>query len=222
MPKKEIDPKSQWKKRLAIGSGATIAIALTIWSGLCLDTIRGTLHQTWASTPFYQYVQSRQQRDDVLRILGETPLPVREVVAIAETILVESKRHDIPAALLLAIMKKESNFNLEARSSANAMGVMQIHPLTWDAYAKKLNLAGCRKQAYNPVLNIRVSAALINDLRHRYAKRGLQDQLLWDYILSAYYAGSESLKGGMKSNHRRYVRKVRQYADEMENAGRPI
>ena len=224
MATNQMDSKGRWRKRLAIGGGATIGIVLAVWGGLQLEleTVRGTLNQAWTSAPLCQYAQSRQQRNDVLRILGETPLPIREVVAIAETILAESKRHDIPAALLLAIMKKESNFNIEARSSANAMGVMQIHPLTWDAYAKKLNLEGCRKQAFNPVLNIRVSAALINDLRHRYERRGFQDQLLWDYILSAYYAGSESLKGGLKSNHRRYVKKVRQYADEMGNASRPI
>jgi hypothetical protein len=93
MPENEIDPKSQWKKRLAIWGGATLALGLTIGSSLCLDTIRVQLHQTWTSTPFYHHMLVRQQRADVLRILAETPLTVKEASEIAETILAESRSH---------------------------------------------------------------------------------------------------------------------------------
>jgi hypothetical protein len=62
-----------------------------------------------------------------------------------------------------------------------------------------------------------VSAALLSDLRDQYAKRGYEETMLWDYILSAYYAGGESLKGGLKKNHRYYVKKVREYDDEISS-----
>ena len=63
-----------------------------------------------------------------------------------------------------------------------------------------------------------VSAAFLNDLKDRYIKKGYKDRILWDYVLSAYYAGAESVKGGLKKNHRYYVKKVREYAYEMNNA----
>ena len=132
-------------------------------------------------------------------------------MTIARTVIEESKKHDIPVSLFLAIMKKESNFNVHARSPVNAMGIMQIHPVTWDAYTKKLNLDVSRKNAFDPALNIMVSAALLNDLRDQYLKKGYEETILWDYILSSYYAGGESLKDGLKRNHRYYVKKVREY-----------
>jgi soluble lytic murein transglycosylase-like protein len=112
-------------------------------------------------------------------------------------------------------MKKESNFSVAARSPVNAMGIMQIHPVTWDAYAKKLNLQGSRKKAYDPSLNIMVSAAVLSDLLDSYRKQGYREPLLWDYVLSAYYAGAGSVRGGLNENHRQYVKRVRKYVREM-------
>jgi soluble lytic murein transglycosylase-like protein len=95
---------------------------------------------------------------------------------------------------------------------------MQVHPLTWDAYVKKMNLNVSRDKAFEPALNIMVSAAFLNDLRDQYTKKGYKETILWDYVLSAYYAGAESVRGGLKKNHRTYVKKVREYAYEMSNA----
>jgi soluble lytic murein transglycosylase-like protein len=136
---------------------------------------------------------------------------------IARAVIEESRKHDIPVSLFLAIMKKESNFNVHARSPVNAMGIMQIHPVIWDAYTKKLNLDVSRKHAFEPALNIMVSAALISDLRDQYMKMGLEETILWDYILAAYYAGGESLKNGLKKNHKYYVKKVREYDDQISS-----
>ena len=98
------------------------------------------------------------------------------------------------------------------------MGIMQIHPVTWDAYTKKMNLEVSRKEAFDPALNIRVSAAVLKDLLDQYTKKGYRGRILWDYVLSAYYGGVESVRGGLTKNHRHYVKKVRQYEDELNNA----
>ena len=74
-----------------------------------------------------------------------------------------------------------------------------------------------REQAFDPALNIRVSAAVLSDLRQQYQKKGYRNKILWDYVLSAYYAGAESVKDGLTKNHKYYVRKVRQYADELSS-----
>jgi len=157
------------------------------------------------------------QKKRILNVLNQTDLTQGHARTIARTVIEESVKHDIPVSLFLAIMKKESNFNVHARSPVNAMGIMQIHPATWDAYTKKLNLDVSRKHAFEPALNIMVSAALISDLRDQYTKMGLEETILWDYILAAYYAGGESLKSGLNKNHKYYVKKVREYDDEISS-----
>jgi len=152
----------------------------------------------------------------ILEVLNQTDLKLGDARTIAGILIKESRKHDIPISIFLAIMKKESDFNVCALSPVNAMGIMQIHPLTWDAYARKLNLTVSRRHAFDPVLNIKVAAALISDLKDRYLKKGYNENILWDYILSAYYAGGESLKKGLKKNHLYYVKKVREYEQEMK------
>lgn len=175
--------------------------------------------QEWVSVSAFMLQPGNYlQKKRILKVLSQTDLTQGHARIIARTVIEESRKHDIPASLFLAIMKKESNFNVYARSPVNAMGVMQIHPVTWDAYAKKLNLEASRKHAFEPALNIMVSAALLNDLRDRYAKWGLEENLLWDYILAAYYAGGESLKSGLNKNHRYYVKKVREYDIQISSA----
>jgi soluble lytic murein transglycosylase-like protein len=171
-----------------------------------------------AATDFLKQYENYWQKKRILKILNQGDLERVDSMTIARTVIEESKKHDIPVSLFLAIMKKESNFNVHARSPVNAMGIMQIHPVTWDAYTKKLNLDFSRKKAFDPALNIMVSAALLSDLRDQYLKKGYEETILCDYILSAYYAGGESLKDGLKKNHRYYVKKVREYEQEISSA----
>lgn len=180
-----------------------------------LVSAKNRLQDLVAASDFLKQHENYLQKKRILKILSQTDLEHGDAMTIAQTVMEESKKHDIPASLFLAIMKKESNFNVNARSPVNALGIMQIHPVTWDAYTKKLNLDVSRKHAFEPALNIMVSAALLSDLREHYMKRGYEETILWDYILSAYYAGGESLKEGLRKNHRYYVKKIRQYDDEI-------
>ncbi|MBA4397486.1 MAG: hypothetical protein C0394_08910 [Syntrophus sp. (in: bacteria)] len=196
----------------------TFLVAFLIVGSHMPVSIKNRLHDLAAACDFVMQYENYRQKKRILNVLGQTDLKREDAVTIAQTVIKESIKHDIPPSLFLAIMKKESNFNVQARSAVNAMGIMQIHPLTWDAYTKKLNLDVSRKHAFEPALNIMVSAALLNDLRDQYTKRGYEETILWDYILSAYYAGGESLKDGLKKNHRYYVKKVREYDDEISSA----
>lgn len=192
-----------------------VVIALSIIGSPMLVSAKNRLQDLVEASQFLKEHGNYWQKKRILNVLSQSDLKLGDAMKIARTVIEESKKHDIPVALFLAIMKKESNFDVNARSPINAMGIMQIHPLTWDAYARKLNLDVSRKTAFDPGFNIMVSAALLSDLRNQYLKKGYEEKVLWDYVLSSYYAGGESLKEGLKRNHLHYVKKVRQYEREM-------
>lgn len=194
-----------------------LLVAVSIVGSPMLVSAKHRLQDLVSASEFLNELDHYWQKKRILKVLSQTDLNLKDATTIAQTVIEESKKHDIPVSLFLAIMKKESNFNVRARSPVNAMGIMQIHPVTWDAYTKKLNLDVSRKHAFEPALNIMVSAALISDLRDQYMKMGLEETILWDYILAAYYAGGESLKSGLKKNHKYYVKKVREYDDQISS-----
>jgi soluble lytic murein transglycosylase-like protein len=192
-------------------------VAFLIIGSPMLVSAKHRLQDLMAASEFLKVQDHYWQKKRILNVLSQTDLKLGDAMTIARTVIEESKKHDIPVSLFLAIMKKESNFNVHARSPVNAMGIMQIHPATWDAYMKKLNMEVSRKRAFDPALNIMVSASLLSDLRDQYKKMGYEETILWDYILAAYYAGGESLRGGLKKNHRYYVKKIREYDNEISS-----
>jgi hypothetical protein len=73
---------------------------------------------------------------------------------------VAAKLHGVPVELLLAVAATESAWNPDARSHANAHGIMQIQ---WPGTARHL---GVRRVAelYNPCLNIDLGARYLAEL----------------------------------------------------------
>jgi hypothetical protein len=94
-----------------------------------------------------------------------------------------SRQHKIDLDLLLAVASVESNWNPDARSNANAHGLMQIR---WPVTARHL---GTKRVAelYNPCLNIDLGARYLRELHEHYN----QDTRL---ALAAYNYGPTRLK----------------------------
>ena len=94
-----------------------------------------------------------------------------------------SRQHKIDLDLLLAVASVESNWDPDARSSANAHGLMQIR---WPLTARHL---GTKRVAelYNPCLNIDLGARYLRELHEHYN----QDTHL---ALAAYNYGPTRLK----------------------------
>jgi len=128
---------------------------------------------------------------------------------IAEAIIEQSRRTEIPVETFLGLMRTESNFTVRAVSSSRAMGLMQIHPVTWKRYTKKLSLPSSREEAFRPSVNVMVSAEILRDLYDKYQGMGYREPELWDHVFSAYYAGEGSVRSGLNHRHRHYVNKVR-------------
>ncbi|WP_017911592.1 transglycosylase SLT domain-containing protein [Xanthomonas sp. SHU 166] len=88
----------------------------------------------------------------------------------AETIRREAGRNAIDPAWVAAEIRAESVFNPNARSPANAMGLMQVVPATGASVARNLGLAGYGGAAslYDPDTNIAIGTAYLRQLLNTY------------------------------------------------------
>ena len=158
-----------------------------------------------------------KKKEAIYSLLRSKGIGLNQGVDVANAILQQSRELDIPVSLILAVMKKESAFNPYAVSSRNALGLMQIHPVTWKEYAEKLNLDGPPSSAFDPVTNVVVATHVIKDLYDFYKKTAASESELWESVLSAYYAGRTSLaQTGFQSSHKKYVADVNRYKREFD------
>lgn len=115
---------------------------------------------------------------------------------------VAAAMHNVPVDLLLAVAATESNWDADARSHANAHGIMQIQ---WPGTARHL---GVRRVAelYNPCLNISLGAKYLAELR------GMFDNNI-ERALAAYNYGPTRIKqvDTLPEGAKRYVRKVQKH-----------
>jgi len=164
----------------------------------------------------YNGQASHHKKKIVRDVLLASGVNINLCAEIAETIVEESNKTDIPVEMYLAIMKKESTFRSNAVSSAKAKGLMQIQGGTWNAYVKKHELPVTKEEIFHPQANIMVASVILKELYNNYEKLGYQDPVIWNYVLAAYYAGPSSLKNGIKGYHWRYIEKVKEYYAEFE------
>ncbi|MCZ6711882.1 MAG: lytic transglycosylase domain-containing protein, partial [Gammaproteobacteria bacterium] len=73
---------------------------------------------------------------------------------------VASRLHNVPLDVLLAVAATESNWDPDARSDANAHGIMQIQ---WPGTARHLGVTRV-SELYNPCLNIELGARYLLQL----------------------------------------------------------
>ena len=73
---------------------------------------------------------------------------------------IAARMHEVPVDLLLAVAATESAWNPDARSQANAHGIMQIQ---WPGTARHLGVTRVA-ELYNPCLNIELGARYLREL----------------------------------------------------------
>jgi len=152
--------------------------------------------------------------EEIFEVFRDRKMSRLQGLQIAEAILEQSRRTEIPVRTFLGLMRTESNFTVRAVSSSRAMGLMQIHPVTWKRYTEKLSLSSSREEAFRPSVNIMVSAEILRDLYDKYQGMGYREPELWDHVFSAYYSGEGSVRGGLNRRHLLYVNKVRTFIGE--------
>jgi soluble lytic murein transglycosylase-like protein len=156
-------------------------------------------------------------RESIYSILRNKGISLGQGLDIAEVTIRQSKRLNLSMALILAVMKKESEFIPYALSSKSAMGLMQVHPITWDEYVGKLNLKVSAHAAFDPATNIIVATHVLKDLYEYYRSSTRSEEEIWKSVLSAYYAGMTSFsQTGMTESHTKYVADVTTFKGEFD------
>lgn len=116
-----------------------------------------------------------------------------------------SQRHDVDASLIKAVIRAESNFNPDARSSKGALGLMQLMPGT----ASDMQVFN----AFNPQQNIEGGTKYLRMLLDLY-----KDNI--ELALAAYNSGSQNVDryGGIPPfpETQDYVRKVTAFNDRFK------
>lgn len=103
-----------------------------------------------------------------------------------KTIVTHARNYDLPAPLVAAVIMQESKFDSDTRSSAGAIGLMQLTPQTARGIA--LRTGGHRfveKDLLDPEINIRYGCWYLRHMRERFPSRS-DDYTL---ALAAYNAG---------------------------------
>lgn len=105
-----------------------------------------------------------------------------------------SQTYDIDPYLVAAIIKVESNYDKDARSNKNAIGLMQMTPATAKEVAEKMKIENFNTtMLYEPEINISMGCWYLNDLKEEFG-----DNV--ELILAAYNGGRGNVKKWLKNS----------------------
>jgi soluble lytic murein transglycosylase len=117
--------------------------------------------------------------------------------------------YDLNPALLAAVIQQESKFRTDAKSSAGAIGLMQLQPATAKGIA--LRTGGSKfvlSDLYDPELNIRYGAWYLQHLMKKYGDERL--------ALAAYNAGQLNVDRWRRAGEDIQFPETRAYVDKVE------
>jgi soluble lytic murein transglycosylase len=121
-----------------------------------------------------------------------------------------AKNYHLEPALLAAVIEQESKFRADARSSAGAIGLMQLQPATARGIA--LRTGGSKfvlSDLYEPEINVRYGAWYLHHLLAKYGDERL--------ALAAYNAGQENVDRWRAAGRGIQFPETRAYVDRVEH-----
>jgi len=105
----------------------------------------------------------------------------------------------LPTDLVMKMMETESTFNPGARSSAGAIGLMQLKPDTAEWIRRKMGVSDPSSSMLNPEVNVHTGMLYFNYLLNKYKGNTAK-------ALQAYNVGPEKFNQGVRNPD--YVRKI--------------
>lgn len=159
------------------------------------------------STSFHTQIY-RQARANIVGITRKVKFPIRyrkkwKKGNVQSIILEASEEHQIPAALLNAVIEVESAFNIHAVSRKGAIGLMQLMPETCARFGIQ--------RPFDPQQNVEGGTKYLSYLLHEWSLQFPPSRRL-EFSLAAYNAGEKNVEhySGLPPfrETRNYVRKV--------------
>ena len=120
-----------------------------------------------------------------------------------------AQNYDLNPALLAAVIDEESKFRADAKSSAGAIGLMQLLPATAKGIA--VHTGGSTfvvSDLYNPEINVRYGAWYLHHLLQKYGDERL--------ALAAYNAGQQNVDSWRAEGKGFQFPETRAYVDKVE------
>lgn len=102
-----------------------------------------------------------------------------------------STKYEVDKNLIYAIIKAESNFNENAKSSSDAIGLMQIMEITAIETARKMDLEVTEEDLFKPDLNINIGLKYFTYLLNHYNNN-------YPLAIIAYNAGMGNVDAWLK------------------------
>ena len=204
--------KRRWRNYFVLTQIFYLILIISIGWSLFHDAMirKSFIHQR-------QELEELKTKEVIYSILRSKGVSLSQGLDIAEVTIQQSKKLNLPVSLILAVIRKESTFTPFALSSQNAMGLMQIHPATWEWFVKKLNLKLSIHAAFDPATNIIMATHILKDLYVYYKKASKSESKTWESALSAYYAGVNSFsQTGITKSHIKYVAEVNKFKKEFD------
>ena len=120
-----------------------------------------------------------------------------------------AQNYDLNPALLAAVIDEESKFRADAKSSAGAIGLMQLLPDTAKGIA--IHTGGSKfvtSDLYNPEINVRYGAWYLHHLIQKYGDERI--------ALAAYNAGQQNVDSWRAEGKDIQFPETRAYVDKVE------
>jgi soluble lytic murein transglycosylase len=132
----------------------------------------------------------------------------RYPLAYEHLIVAHARNYELDAALLAAVIYRESKFDSDARSASGAIGLMQLLPETAQGIA--VHTGGRRfvvRDLYDPEINVRYGAFYLRRLLGKY-----EDERL---ALAAYNAGQRNVDEWLAADRGIVFPETREYVDDV-------
>ncbi len=95
----------------------------------------------------------------------------------------DARDRDLDPYLLAGLIRQESEFNPQARSRANALGLTQVRPVTGREFARKMGIRQFNSnQLYQPAVNLKIGSSILRSMLDQHGGNSEQ-------TLAAYNAG---------------------------------
>lgn len=152
----------------------------------------------------------------VLYVVRTTPPwyeRIRYPLQYSEYVRVHAREHNLDPALLAAVIYQESKFEVNAKSSSGAIGLMQLTPSTARGIAIRTHGSQFHtSDLYNAEINIRYGAWYLADLFQKYGDERL--------VLAAYNAGQGNVDRWLANGEPIQFPETVAYVDRVEHLQR--